>query len=397
MNNNSFLPVILGADENAYACARSFFEGYGVKSYLLCSSPLAVTSYSKILTRKVIPDLDISEVFSQIVPKILDSLKQFYGKLILIPCSDYYTELCVNHSEKIQDLIENNIISKKTLSLFSDKSAFLKLTEVFGLPHPETLISSPLKLSSSDISFNFPIVLKPENSNSSEYLHAKIKNKKKVYFCKDRAELDEVLQNFRDCGLDQNVIIQRFISGGTDCLFTVNAYCDKNARVRLIGAAQAVIECKDSLSFGNYIALRPIADRKLCDRCAEILEKLNYCGFANFDIKKDPETGRYFFLELNPRQGRSSYCIHTAGKELMSEIVDDIIFKKTFEGRKYAEKNGLWSTLPLCFVKKSLPFELQATKDIDYALDFKADRSLLRSVKLAKRNFTIAKKNGLKI
>ncbi len=390
-----FMPVILGADENAYACARLFFESCGVISTLVCSAPLAVTSHSKILKRTVISDLDMPEVFQKELPKILCRLKEKYQKLLLIPCSDYYTELCVKNAPEIKKYIENPIISKEIYTRFSDKGAFYELAKEFNIPHPETVICSPSKLLSQKLPFDFPIVIKPSNSNSSDYLRASIKDKKKVYFCQNKSELDEVIQNFLESGLDSDITVQPFISGDSDSHFTVNAYCDNDARVRLIGAAQTVIDCHDPLSIGNYIALKPIKDRELCDLCAEILEKLSYRGFANFDIKKDSQTGKYYFLELNPRQGRSSYFMHTAGADLMLEMAEDIIFKKPFRCRKYAEGVGLWSTLPLCFIQKSLPNELRRSENFDYALNFKADRSPLRALKLARRNYTVAKKNLL--
>ncbi len=396
-NDLRFSPVILGADENAYACARLFFERYGVISNVLCSAPLTATSNSRILKRTVIPDLDADAVFERDVPEILSRLKEKHGRLLLIPCSDYYSELCIKFKSKIEKLIENPFISSETYSMFSDKAAFAQLARSMGISHPETIVSKASSFSSDTLPFDFPLVIKPSNSNSSEYLRADIKDKKKVYICRTKSELDASLENLSVCGLSQSIIIQRYISGSTDCLFTVNAYCDKNSQVRLIGASQALLDCRDPLSIGNYLALRPIKDRVLCDKCACILEKLNYRGFANFDIKKDPKTGDYYFLELNPRQGRSSYYIHTAGEDLMREMVDDIIFEKPFTERKYAEENGIWSALPLCFIQKSLPHELYKTKNFDYALDFKHDRSLLRQLKLAKRNYTVAKKNQLTV
>ncbi len=393
---NIFLPVILGADENAYACARLFFEKYGIISSVLCSSPLAATAHSKILRRAVISDLDRPDIFQSKIPQMLSDLKERHGSLLLIPCSDYYAELCVNFAAEIQEFIENPFVSKETYSLFFDKEAFARLSNSLNFPHPETVALSTPDFSEKALPFDFPVVIKPFNSNSSEYLHADIKNKHKVYFCHNEKEFKEILQNFRESSFKQKLVVQRFIPGDTESMFTVNAYCDKSARVRLIGAAQAVIDCRDSLSTGNYLVLRTVKDRKLCNLCAEILEKLNYVGFANFDIKRDSKTGKYYFLELNPRQGRSSYCIHTAGESLMQEMAEDIIFKKPFYGRKYAERDGIWSNLPMCFVKKSLPYELKSVKSLDYALGFKHDYSPLRALKLARRNYTVAKRNLLK-
>ena len=59
------------------------------------------------------------------------------------------------------------------------------------------------------------------------------------------------------------------------------------------------------------------------------------------------------FLELNPRQGRSSYYIHTAGENFMKAVYDDAVLKKPYEGRRYAEKPGVWINEPKILLEKS--------------------------------------------
>ncbi len=390
-----FLPIILGSDENAYACARMFFDEYGIKPLLLCATPLNATKYSKILTLETVPNLDLPSVFECRIPRKLRELKETYKKLLLIPCSDYYTELLADIAPEIQKYAENPLISKELLHSFSDKAAFSALSERLGFSHPKTVVTHPSELDIATLPFDYPIILKPANSNSGDYLRAQIPNKKKAYVCHTPAELDRLLQGFRRCGFDQSIVLQHFIPGGCENMYVVNAYSDGNGRVRLIGAAQVLLDYTDPKSLGNYLALRPTANRPLCDRAAEILESIGYVGFANFDIKKSPETEEYYFLELNPRPGRSSYYLCTAGENPMKELTDDSVYSVKFKERRYAEKDGVWSTLPKAFLSKRLSPEILSTPNFGYALKSPLDRSLLRSVSLARRNYTVAKNNLL--
>ena len=59
--------IILGSDENAYGCARCFYEIDGEKPLLLCSRALVATDHSHILTRRVVADLDSPSVFSAVI------------------------------------------------------------------------------------------------------------------------------------------------------------------------------------------------------------------------------------------------------------------------------------------------------------------------------------------
>ena len=75
MKKTKFLPILLGSDENAYACARLFYDEYKIKPLLLCARPLAPTSYSHILTRRVINGFDTGTVFKEIMEEFLPLLK----------------------------------------------------------------------------------------------------------------------------------------------------------------------------------------------------------------------------------------------------------------------------------------------------------------------------------
>ena len=79
-----FLPILLGSDENAYGCARLFYDEYGIKPLLLCARPLPPTSYSKILTVKVIKNLDTGTVFKGIMEVFLPALKKEVEKLLVM-------------------------------------------------------------------------------------------------------------------------------------------------------------------------------------------------------------------------------------------------------------------------------------------------------------------------
>ena len=178
-----FLPIILGSDENAYGCARMFYEISGERSLLLCSRALLPCDNSGILTRRVIKDFDTGPVFENVMNSVLSSLKNEAEKLLIIPCSDYYAELVVNNSEKISKYAASPILSKEVYGKICGKIKFAALCAEMGIPHPETKAALPSALVSGIYPDKYPVVVKPMNSNSSEYLKSTIPGKKKVYIC----------------------------------------------------------------------------------------------------------------------------------------------------------------------------------------------------------------------
>ncbi len=383
-----FLPIILGSDENAYACARMFYEINGERSLVFCSKGLVQTSFSGILLRYVIEDFDTPSIFKAVLTTALPKLKNHAKKLLLIPCSDYYSALAIWGREWLSEYISNAIIPSYLYDKIKDKIAFKNLCEGMGISHPQTEITLPSAILSKSTARKFPLVCKPANSNSFEYLHGE-GERKKVYFCEDETELTDAARILVESGYNNAVVLQEYIGGGEKYSRVVNAYCDKNSRVRLIGAGEPLLEYKSDRLIGNYAAIKCVKDRALCDEAADILEKIGYVGFANFDVKINPENGKYYFLELNPRQGRSSYFIRVAGENLMGQMYEDIVLEKPYEGRRYAEGGGVWINEPIGVIKREMKRHgLDADGDIwlgKTALDVGFDFSLPRAISLIKR------------
>lgn len=387
-----FIPIILGSDENAYGCARMFYSISKTKPVLLCSRALLPTEHSGILLRRVVPDLDSPAVFTKVLKETLSVFKNEYKKILVVPCSDYYAELLIKNAEKFNGMIDSPIISADLYSKFSTKGAFCDLCKKHALPHPQTEIALPSALLSVTASFEYPVVMKPSNSNCAEYLHSSIPDRKKAYVCQTEAELKKALESFVIGGFNSPVVVQKYIKGDESGCRVINAYCDKDSKVRLIGAAMPLLEYKNGTDIGNYVALRPVSERELCDKAADFLEAIGYKGFANFDIKFDPERGEHVFLELNPRQGRSSYYMNTAGENLMLPLYEECVLGKGFTNRRYAEGDGVWINEPTNRIKREMRERGLSGSELldkfvpDSALSLTFDFNLPRAITLIRRS-----------
>ena len=377
------LPILLGSDENAYGCARLFFDGYGIRPLVFCSRALPPTSYSRILTRRVIKDLDSPAVFRAVVEETLPLLKKTARALAVIPCSDYYAELVIRNRNLLSLYSETPTVSESLYKRFSDKAAFLGLCEEYGLPHPETVIMKAEELLASPLPFPLPLVIKPENSNSFSYLHLDMKERKKVYFCTGKREVYGTAESLISAGYRGKLIVQRYIPGSR--ALTVNAYCDSDSNVRVIGAAAPILEYRSPSLIGNYAALKTVKERTVCEAVCRFLKEIGYVGFVNFDLKFDEKRNEFLFLELNPRQGRSSYYMHTGGKDLMSAFVEDALEKVPFGGTHFSEDEGIWSNVSRRVLKRHTDTSTLNGMRIDSAITPLYDPSPMRLLALLKR------------
>ena len=347
-NNHDFLPIILGSDENAYGTARLFREAYPqVTPLLLCAQQLVPTRHSHLFLCRVIPDFDRDEVFADTLLQILRECAKEYGKLIVISCGDYYTGLLCRHYDHFEGLIANRFIPETLLETFDTKDRFYALCEKYGLDYPKTVICSKNDRAAAidGMPFDFPIVVKPENSNALDYLRCHFEGKKKVFFFSSREEYLKMIEAMDSSGYGGKLIIQEFIPGGDDAMRVLNSYSDLDGKVRAMCLGQPVLEYYDPKSVGNYASIISRGDQALYEKMQAFLEDLGYIGFSNFDMKYDRRTGRYVLFEINPRLGRSSYFCRAAGINMMKLLVDDIVYGKRTDCL-YNQNTALWLNVP---------------------------------------------------
>ena len=382
-----FLPIILGSDENAYGTARLFCEAYNVTPLLLCTQQLVPTRHSHMFLCRIIPDFEREEVFPDALLEVLKQCAQDYEKLLVIPCSDYYTGLLCRHYDHFEGLIANRFISEELLETFDTKDRFYALCERYGMDYPKTAVASPDERESivEHLPFDFPIVVKPENSNALDYLRCHFEGQKKVFFFDTKEQYLEMIRNMNASDYRGKLILQEFIPGGDDAMRVLNSYSDLDGRVRAMCLGQPVLEYYDPKSVGNYAAILSRGDQALYDRMQEFLEKLGYVGFSNIDMKYDRRTGRYVLFEINPRLGRSSYFCRAAGLNMMKLLTDDIVYGKRADC-VYNHTVALWQNVPSGILRRyvkdpELSEELKAFKGT-HVLFCKGDLPLPRLYRL---------------
>ena len=214
----TFLPIILGSDENAYGTARLFNDEYGIKPLLVCTRQLIPTLCSRRFTLRRVDDFDLDGVFPKELLKIFKEFSGKYDKLVVVPCSDYYAAMLARHAGEFGDLIANRFISEELLDSLDTKDKFYALCEKYGMDYPKTVVAEADERPSviDALPFGFPIVVKPENSNATDYLHAKFEGKKKVFFFDDRDSYLKVMESMNLSDYKGKMIIQEFIEGGDD-------------------------------------------------------------------------------------------------------------------------------------------------------------------------------------
>ena len=150
-------------------------------------------------------------------------------------------------------------------------------------------------------------MVKPENSNATDYLRCHFEGQKKVFFFDTREEYLAMIASMNGSGYAGKLILQEFVPGGDGAMRVLNSYSDADGRVRMLCLGQPVLEYYDPKSVGNYAAVISRGDDALYARMKAFLEAIGYVGFANIDMKYDRRTGRYLLFEINPRAGQQLF------------------------------------------------------------------------------------------
>ena len=107
----TFLPIILGSDENAYGTVRLFREAYGIRPLLVCTRRLIPTMDSSLFDLVQIEGFDRDEIFRRELLRILKQHRPHYDKLLVIACSDYYAGMMSKYHADFDPWIANRFLS----------------------------------------------------------------------------------------------------------------------------------------------------------------------------------------------------------------------------------------------------------------------------------------------
>lgn len=135
------------------------------------------------------------------------------------------------------------------------------------------------------------------------------------------------------------------------------------------------------------------------DELKKFVNSLGYHGFGEIDLKYNPNDDKYYVLEINPRQGRSSFYLTKCGFNIVEYIIKDLLYKQNLEF-KFIDNQVCLSFVPKYVIKKYLKdeklkkkiFELVHNKRYFDPLNYKKDFSLKRSLWLSLRKINYIKK-----
>lgn len=391
-----FEVLILGSDVNAYYMARCTHEAFNKKAYLLASKKMAFTAYSSILSIIYNSNLWIEKEFLIALEKFAEDHRG--KKILLISSNETYAEFIVKNKDKISKQFVFNYPSLNIIQSLIDKEKFYKIYQSSCLDFPETIFYDINSDDNLEINFEFPIIVKPADVVS--YNHVEFEGKNKIYKLETRLELLNIINKIKNSGYKGTLIIQEYIPGDDSYLFDSVVYSNKNCKVKLMTFAQIGLQEHTKHMVGNAAILINGVNTydgnvvEMTKKIKNFMEDINYQGFAEFDMKYDKRDNKFKVLEINARQGRSSYYLSGLGYNLVEVLVNDLIFDKN-DDFKLLDNQIVLTFVPKLILKKyvkniefkKIALNLWKQNKIIKPLFYKKEKNLKRKIILYKKQF----------
>lgn len=386
-----FIPIVLGGDIGSYALIREFHEAFGVKSIAMGPGFIGAIVHSKIAETHLIDAYTAGPLLAGLEAVHARFPEQ---RIVLVANTDPLIETLEEIHGDLPSYVSCTIPPRAAFDAVCDKGTFARLCREHGLEAPRTEVvrlAGTEPIAPSQIPF--PVVAKP--AVSAGYYDTLLKGFKKVYYITAQAELDELWRDLRASGFTGDFLVQELIGGDDTYMDSLTLYIGRDGKPRLLGAAQVLLEDHAPAMLGNPVAMVIREKPELWRRAAALLADAGYRGFANFDVKRDPATGREIFLDCNPRMGRNSYYNVAGGVNPMEVLVRDAIDGADDDVR-IAGAPALYTLVPLSLLRRYVRDEELLAEVNDLILRkrvfdpqrYEADRGLRRmiDVELTEKN-----------
>lgn len=393
--DRNFKVLLFAGDINVYSVARAFHEAYGIIPRAYGLFPNGPCVNSSIMDYRANINADQKDTFLELVNSYADENKD--SKIILIGCGDSYVELASRNKDSFRSNVIAPYIDNQLMNDLTHKEKFYRLCEETGVDYPDTYVHHKEEGYDFSLPFKGPFIVKP--SNGIEYWRNPFEGQKKVYKLNTFKEVQSVLKDIYDAGYDDSVIIQNFIPGDDTYMRVLTNYSDKEGKVKMMCLGHVLLEEHTPKGIGNHAVIITERNAELEEKFKNLLEKLNYVGFSNFDIKYDRRDDKFKVFEINTRQGRSNYYVTGAGMNIAELLVRDYIDNEPMDFRT-VENEHLWLVVP-----KKVAFDYIAPeqykekmrklfKSGKYVnpLIYKPDKGLLQKLRV-KKNITRHYKN----
>ncbi|WP_087483297.1 carboxylate--amine ligase [Brachybacterium massiliense] len=344
--------VVLGAGLNSLNLTIAFHQQYAIRCTTVVRVPVAMNERT-VTSDLLVLGAEASDEQMRDALVELASRRPVGRPALLLTNADSLVDFIDTFREDLAPHYLLAQVDAQLLARLADKATFAEICEDLGIGTVPTRIvdfsraDEPGWNGTEELPWSYPVVGKA--ANTAEYHHVQFPGKKKVFFLESAEEQQDLVRRLRESGFTGRFLFQELIEGDDTFQRSITAYRSSRGKVTLLCAAQVLLGEHTPEALGRPAAMVTGDFPSLTAAAEKFLDAVDYVGFANFDVKIDPRTGRECFFEINPRIGRNSYYVTAAGESVARHVVEDRVHDRDID-QVVVTAPVLYTILPLRLV-----------------------------------------------
>jgi len=294
--------VVMGGDYRALGLVRSLGR-CGVPVFVINQADQRIAGFSRYASRVLFyPDWEQGDAVDFLLKT---GLKYNLNHWLLFPTADDSVRLVSTHHERLSGTFQLTVPPWEILQHAVDKRLMHEIADKVGVNHPKTIYPrSRDDLARSGLTF--PVIVKPITREQF--------NKLTVDKAWPAENMNSLVALYDEaCRLlpPEKLMVQEMIPGGGESQFSYAAVC-KDGRPLVSLVARRTRQFP--IDFGRASTfVETIDEPGVIEPSERLLAAVKYTGLVEVEFKRDPRTGEFKLLDINPRVwGWYSLC-ETAG------------------------------------------------------------------------------------
>jgi predicted ATP-grasp superfamily ATP-dependent carboligase len=285
-----------GADEGPLGVVRSLgLEG--IVCVLITESPETPAASSRYVRLVVhVPE------FTSRPDKLLEAIELVaarFGRPLLYPTADPDLLLVTRFEDMFRPCCEVVAPPHSVVSELSDKRRFATFAESHGLKVPRTYCAVDAQSIARICAMAMlPVVVKPSMPQSWQIPQlGPVTGHAKAIMVQTRAELEGLCRAIGEFTFE--FLVQEYVPGDDHEHVDVHAYLTKDSTPLAWFCGRKLRICPPHAGSGCFVVSEQ--NQTVIELALDTLKRIGYQGIANLNFKRNPETGQFWLLEINPR------------------------------------------------------------------------------------------------
>jgi predicted ATP-grasp superfamily ATP-dependent carboligase len=241
------------------------------------------------------------------------------GKAVLVPCSDEPVVLIARERERLAPWYHVPLPETRVVEMLLDKDSFIEFAAENDFPVPKTFtLTTTDEAAAAAREISYPCVIKPSARNPRWRQQFEEKGFKV-------ADADALLSVYeRTAPYAEKMLVQEWIEGGEDSLFSCNVYFDAASRPLVTFVARKLRQWPPIT--GQSALGEECRNDEVLDVTVRLFEQAGFRGLGYIEMKRDEPSGRHLLVEANVGRptGRSAIA-EAGGVELLYTMYCDTV------------------------------------------------------------------------